>query len=223
MERIPTKKIAYCFDNERPLTMFYNEKQIRMMSTSESAELRALIAKTLVYEENIDAAIAVLSNLVVDQDELVRIEAVDSLSAFSNIQSYSAMHTALTDSSELVRAYAAIGVAIVGKDVSPAHALKSLLHRKKIEHSKYVLTSVYESLYMLGEKEYLSQLLELFQENNYYTKRAVLVALGEILDSNNYKAIQAFVARIDTKEYPVLVTEELQKLEDGLRGHSTGD
>lgn len=214
MEHITVEKLEYCFDNGYPLTTVFSKDQLQAITTSESDELRIWAAKALVYENDTDLALSMLSALAIDPDELVRTEAVDSLSAFSSEKSYCAVQAALSDSSALVRAYAAFGTAIIGKTVSPANALESLIDRKAKETSVYVLVSIYEGMYILGEKSCLAQLLELFQENDPYTQRAVLVALGDILDSFNRKTIQAFISSINIKEYPVLVAEEYQKLQD---------
>lgn len=211
MEQKYIDKITCCFDNECPLTEYYTNEQILHMIDIGSSELRALIAKALVFEENDDFAVSVLSDLTSDNDELVRIEATDSLSVFSNLQSFLVLQAALLDCSEVVRAYAAFGVAIVGKSVFPAQAIQCLLCRTTTEQSKYVLVRVYEGLYILGEKNYFTQLLDLFQENDYYIKRTVLHALGEILNKDNLKMIQSFVFGINS-EISVAVNEELQKL-----------
>lgn len=218
MEQKYIDEITDYFDKERPLTECYNNEQIQHMLDVGSSELRALIAKAMVFEENDDFAVSVLSDLASDIDELVRIEATDSLSMFSNSQSFSVLQAALLDSSEVVRAYAAFGVALVGKSILPAQAIQCLLCRATTEQSKYVLVRVYEGLYILGEKSYAKQLLDLFQENDYYIKRTVLHALGEILNEDNLKMIQSFVFGITSKS-PVAVNEELSRLKTMVREH----
>lgn len=100
---------------------------------SNSAEVRASVAKALIWDAGNPSAEMILHLLVKDSDNLVRIEALDSLSQFPSIAIYKIFRNSIFDENEVIQSYAIMGLGEVGSKVAPAEThtiLQSLLERQ---------------------------------------------------------------------------------------------
>lgn len=177
----------------------------------ESSEVRLWTAKALINENNAQT-VSWLCILSVDKNTEVRLEAVDSLSTFVCEQSYSALVSALRDSDELVRAFAAYGVALVGIHVAHESAKKILLEIEKCELSDRVKVGIYEGLYILGHKKSIEKLFRLCESTDYHVCCSAFRALSEIVNKSNREDIQLFVRSIDTSGMPNAVKDAIMQL-----------
>jgi HEAT repeat protein len=210
------ESIADCYNTQTPLTKKYTCGQILNFTEHPSSEVRVWTAKALAYEEQSTPIIEMLCKLSTDSDEDVRIEAIDSLSNFTDPRSFDALCHALGDPWELIRAYAAYGVAVVGKETCPDTALSHLLALSENESSNQVLLSTYEGLYILGKHAYLSKLIFLFQTDDYHVKCAVINALAEILSTENYSIIHEFTETLNPETLPASVNSAIMRLKQML-------
>ena len=179
-------------------------------------EIRAWTAKALVNDISKEETVDYLCRLAVDNNPSVRVEAVDSLSEFTHLQSYHALKHAVSDSDYLVRAYAAFGVAYVGKSLLPSDAEMTLLQLKTTETDDFVRVSILEGLYILGDSASLEDLFGMFKSSDYHTQCSILHALEEIWDESNRLRILSFVDTLTVAEYPPAVSGSLKELQKTL-------
>lgn len=127
-----------------------DEKDIKtligLLKTNNS-EIKSYIAELLVMASGEDAEIALI-NLCKDEDELVRVNACDSLSVFSTSASYEQLlKSALNDPSILVRTYAVLSLAdIAGTPLIDIGKLKKPLlsfQKKSICHFHRLVSEDY--------------------------------------------------------------------------------
>ena len=134
-------------------------------------------------------------------------EAVDVLGAFSGERSFETLCRAMEDPDELVRAYAAFGVAAVGKAVSPQKAKEVLDRAAEGEQSGIALSGIYEGQFLLGDAAALDRLTALFGPGDYHVRCLVLRALGEVMDGQSRPRIKAFLDTLVPEKFPVSVRE----------------
>lgn len=182
-----------------------------------SEEVRIWLARALVNYEDADVAVSLLCHLSRDSDSLVRVEAVDSLSCFPSSCSFDALCDAFCDKEDLVRAYAALGVADVGKVVSPVEASKLLAQHARTEKSKRVLVDIYVGMYLLGKTDALNSVFELFNVPDYHVKCAVLNSLEEIVDENSLSIIRRFMQGIDRTILDKAVVDAILRAEARIK------
>lgn len=166
-----------------------DEKDIKtligLLKTNNS-EIKSYIAELLVMASGEDAEIALI-NLCKDEDELVRVNACDSLSVFSTSASYEQLlKSALNDPSILVRTYAVLSLAdISGTPLIDIGKLKKTLIKLSKEKYLSLSSACFRGLYILGDKIYLENLLALFKLGNYQEKCMIVNMLSDILDDDN--------------------------------------
>lgn len=178
-----------------------------------SDEVRIWLARALVNYEDAGVAVPLLCHLSRDPDPLVRVEAVDSMSCFPCRCSFDALCDAFCDEEDLVRAYAALGVADVGNVVSPVDASELLAQYARTEKSKRVLVDIYVGMYLLGKTEALNNVFELFDVPDYHVKCAVLNSLEEIVDENSLSIIRRFMQSIDKTILDKAVVDSILRVE----------
>jgi len=174
--------------------------------------VRSDLAKTLVYDADSNVALDILCKLAKDKDELVRVEAIDSLSEYCCEKSYKALKNALGDSDYLVRKYALFGISYVGKELCPDETIAILYENEKKEVNLHCKLSIHEGLYMLGEEAYLDRLMSLFWTDDYQIQCSVANALSEIVDENNIMLVRKFLESISLEEHPVSVLSSINNL-----------
>lgn len=191
---------------------------IDSMCDSNSIDIRIWLARALAYHSSETQAIALLRKLSKDAASCVRVEAVDSLSGFVNQESFDILCNASRDEDELVRAYSAFGIALLGSVISPEKALKTLLKMIQNESNNRTLVNIYEGLYILGQKEKLGELICLFDSPDYRIQCAVLHALEELLCAENIDAIRQFINGLDKTAYVHAVVDTLKQLDSKCLG-----
>lgn len=173
----PLQHLIDAYDNQVPLQTALLKHEIETYATHPDSEIRMWVAKGLVHDSA--DVVGFLLRLAKDEDEAVRLEAVDSLSAFATRESFHALCAALADSDPLVRAYAACGVAEVGAVVAPEETAGLLRHTQTQESCPRVLTDLWGGLYHLGDADALNQLMALFHSGDYQVQCTVLQILIE--------------------------------------------
>lgn len=190
-----------------------SREEIWRMSQSKNPEIRCWIAKALSVDAEKTDACEVLCSLSKDSDVLVRIEAVDSLSNSISYKAYQCLISAASDSDELVRAYAAYGLARVGQYVEHSNAQLFLLEMLEREKSTRTRVGITEALYLLGDDKYLSELMHIFESDDYLVRCSVIQALCEIINCTNYITIESFIANIHFEsEIPAVISAIKQLL-----------
>ena len=213
MSNSTIKMLIDCYENEISLISICNQEELIKLVNSHDIEVRAWIAKAFAIDSENDIAFSYLQQLAGDPDASVRVEAIDSLSEFICTESFNVLTSALYDPDYLVRSYAAFGVAYVGRIISPSAATKLLAMSKDTENNPYVLVSIYEGLYILGDISCLKKLIGLFYSNNYQIQCSVLNALKEILNRDNVMQINCFLQTITYRQLPKSVISSIEELD----------
>lgn len=113
-----------------------------------------------------------------DKDELVRVTAAEVLGNLGDIKARPALWKHANDSSPLVRSYIARAIGQVGT-MADTPNLRNWLRK---ERSQYAKIGIYESLYRLGNPEYLLHLLNLLHSKDYRIRCAVAHVLSDLVD-----------------------------------------
>lgn len=201
----------------------YSIYRLWKFARNKDASIRSDLAKALVFDSESEAALEILCKLAKDTDELVRVEAIDSLSEFIYEKSYVTMKKALLDSDYLVRKYAALGLAWVGKELLCENTKKVLLHYIEKEKNLHGKVGAYEGLYILGCDEYLDKLIELFGCTDYQIQCSVINALYDIVDEGNVLRIQKWLNIIDRTKYPISVNSSIENLDSLCQSYGKTD
>lgn len=200
------------YDRQEALDQHFDTKQLWDFINCGDSELRAWIAKALVFNQASLQTLGLLSILSLDTDATVRVEAVDSLCNFPWPQSYLMIKRALSDDDELVRAYAAYGTALLGNKLFPNDAREVLQSRLLIESSVRVKIDIFEGLYVLGDTSALTHLIECYKADDYRVKCAVLNALGNQLNTESIDQIINFLGNCIVENEPMAVKSTFIKL-----------
>lgn len=200
------------YDKGQSLYEVLDSEMIKCLSYSNSLDVRVWLARALAYCISDISAVAVLQNLSQDKYPCVRVEAIDSLSGFANLDSFYSLCNASSDENELVRAYSAFGIALVGKTVASQKAMLVLSDMAKSERSNRVLVNIYEGQYILGKTEMLVELINLFASPDYHVQCAVVHALGELLCNKTQKTIKQFIDGLNMSDYSHAVADALEQL-----------
>lgn len=210
--------LSDCFFSQRPLSEVLTQYEIHELVCHIDPELRGLMAKALMFDTMGSNTVKYLSQLSEDNDVIVRLEAVDSLGAYICQESFMALRKALCDEDELIRAYAAYGMASIGRILLETEAT-SILHKiEERECSDLVRASIYQGLYMLGESKALEKLILLFHVDEYHVQCSVLRALRDVASSENKSTISMFIDSLNIDKYPIAVMNAYDELLTELSG-----
>lgn len=201
-----------CADNGKELSKVMDSDSIATLSNNESVDIRIWAARALVCDAMNRITIETLCQLANDKDAQVRVEAVDSLCEFCCAESYSVMRSAIPDSDFLVRAYAAFGLAFIGKTIEPEEAKRLLICAEEKETECRALVGIYGGLYILGQTSALDNLIMLFSSGDYHIQCAVLNILNEVLNDENCGKIQSFIHGIDLSVCSSAVVDTIKRL-----------
>lgn len=190
---------------------FNDENQLIKLANCYDAEIRSFVAELLVLA-NSDRAEKVLIKLCKDKDELVRINACDSLSAFATKETYKQLlKCILNDESLLVKKYALLSLIDVMKEIDvDKEELKNFFLNiaKKTEPS--IQAVCFKGMYILGYKDYLKNINNLLKSENYQDRCTVVNILKDIISDNNRNSIISILinAKKTEKSQAVLSTIE---------------
>lgn len=189
-------------------------EELRHILRCDESELRIELASALVNDTEEPEAEKILLLLADNENELVRINAVDSLGSFPSDESQEALCKALTDDEPLVRAYAALSLADISSD-NPEKAINALKQRVDCETDSVALIALYNGLYRLGESDCLKLMLSEFDLNDVYSQYWVLKSATDLLDRSNWKQIADFAATVNGS----LLSEPVETLLNELFRH----
>jgi len=163
-------------------------------------EVRMRTAEALGILARGSAPPELLKTLRHDQDELVRIEAADSLGAIRDPQSRRVLRAALYDPSPLVRAYAASSLGEIGNTVD----VRQLRRRLSTERQGQARAGLLHGLYSMGEKDVLPKLVRLLEHKGYRVRStaAKLLAMLELPPADRRTVIVALRKASDTEVTP---------------------
>lgn len=185
------------------------------LSHHNDSEIRAYAAELLVLASGAEAE-STLTSLTYDNDEAVRVNACDSLSAFPTVNTYKKLYeSAVNDSSPLVRKFALLSLADIMNNINADKGILRDLFLKSSQNSDAAISSAgYRGLYMLGHKEYLNNLIELTKAENYQDRCSVVNILGDIISNENKHFIISVLKNLRAKEQSEAVNSVVNKIID---------
>ncbi|MBC2116186.1 HEAT repeat domain-containing protein [Listeria booriae] len=185
------------------------EKQILLeFADSLDRDVQSFVySKLYDYDGNdvIQAAVKGLQN----EDEIVRISAIEIIGKQQVFEQLPALINSLTDSDELVRCYAAETIAFLGTDLKD-----QLVMQAKAEQDEVARTGLYYALYSLGATEYLTALLELLDSESHVVVIRTVNHLVDIMNAANKDAILSALHNLNKRELPVSIKEVLNEYLD---------
>ncbi|MBC2175426.1 HEAT repeat domain-containing protein [Listeria booriae] len=185
------------------------EKQILLeFADSPDRDIQSFVySKLYDYDGNdvIQAAVKGLQN----EDEIVRISAIEIIGKQQVFEQLPALISSLTDSDELVRCYAAETIAFLGADLKD-----QLVMQAKVEQDEVARTGLYYALYSLGATEYLTALLELLESDSHVVVIRTVHHLMDIMNAANQDAILSALHNLKKLELPVSIKEVLNEYLD---------
>lgn len=144
-----------------------------------------------------------------NEDEIVRISAIEIIGKQQVFEQLPALINSLTDSDELVRCYAAETIAFLGTDLKD-----QLVMQAKVEQDEVARTGLYYALYSLGATEYLTALLELLESESHVVVIRTIHHLADIMSEANKDAILPALHDLSQRELPVSIKEVLNEYLD---------
>ncbi|MBC2321049.1 HEAT repeat domain-containing protein [Listeria booriae] len=173
------------------------EKQILLeFADSPDRDVQSFIySKLYDYDGNdvIQAAVKGLQN----EDEVVRISAIEIIGKQQVFEQLPALINSLTDSDELVRCYAAENIAFLGTDLKD-----QLVMQAKAEQDEVARTGLYYALYSLGASE------------SHVVVIRTIHHLVDIMNAANKDAILPALHDLSQRELPVSIKEVLNEYLD---------
>lgn len=185
------------------------------LSHHNDSEIRAYAAELLVLASGAEAE-STLTSLTDDNDEAVRVNACDSLSAFPTVNTYKKLYeSAVNDSSPLVRKFALLSLADIMNNINADKGILRDLFLKSSQNSDAAISSAgYRGLYMLGDKKHLNNLIELTKAENYQDRCSVVNILGDIISNENKHLIISALKGLREKEQSEAVNSAVDKIID---------
>ena len=186
---------------------------LNQLSYDKDVYIRAVVAAVLVESKD-DKGEEILLRLTKDHDWLVRADACDSLCISKSPTTYQLLKKiAREDTSSIVRGYAIISLKDIAtrihKEKEIIEFLKSRLTNEKAEFTRI---NIYSELYCLGQKEYLTNLLEMANSKRYQNRSAVVSSMEEIVNVENKDIIYNALLQHREKETAWSVICEIDKL-----------
>lgn len=180
-------------------------KKLVSFSNDGNSLIRSMVADTLIHFHayKIDE---LLYHLAKDSNSMVRASACDSLSASNSKTTINFLKKKMAnDKSHVVRAYAVLALGdVCKKEYGSSSRDKDLLAflERNLEREKQTGTKIsyYKVLYMLGEKQYLNDLIKEFDNPHYLNRCAAVYSLIDIVDDYHIKDIEKKVANRLKKE-----------------------
>lgn len=178
-----------------------DKKALIELSANDDAEIRAYVAELLVLSNESDIEERLI-NMCGDQDELVRINAYDSLSNFTTIDSYSCLLKCVqSDESNLARNYALLAIIDIMNCVEISKVeLKELFLTYSCDNEVFTKAICFKGLYVLGEIEYLDRIIQLLNAEEYQDRCAILNILRDIMTNENRESILSAINALNETE-----------------------
>lgn len=198
----------------------YNLELLRYFSQDEEGEVRVKVAEILVFSSS-SYTEEILINLLKDKDELVRVNACDSLSVSRSCEVINLLKDRiLMDKSSLVRGYAALSIGDIVKNTSCDIKELELFFRKVLVKEKvnWVKINFYKVLYIIGNETYLSLIINELKNRSYRSRCLVVNILGDLVSKKNSFLIRTALIQRLKIEKTVAVRSAIEKTLHILEG-----
>ena len=195
------------------------------LSHHDNSEIRAYVAELLVSANDIEAE-RILITLSCDEDELVRVNACDSLSAFATTNSYKQLlKCILNDQSLLVKKYAILSLIDIMNYVDADRNELSRLFEDLTQKDDISITaSGFKGLYMMGDKEHLNNIINLLITEDYRDRCTVVNVLEDIPENDNRDLILSALTKLRKTEKSDAVNSIIDKvISESQKDYIIGD
>lgn len=176
-----------------------------------NGEVRLRTAQVLANVEE-ESLLQLLYPLVNDPEELVRVNACDSLGNSKSPASYQLLVTKLQDT-PLVRSYVVLSLADIALSLGEKlqeECFHLLLEHLQTEEAPGVTIGCYRSLYLLKREErYLDLLLRNLRHPDYRVRSAGFHLLGDMVTPSNCRKIKQAVLECSKQEESVAVSSAI--------------
>lgn len=184
-----------------------------------NGEVRLRTAQVLANVEE-ESLLQLLYPLVNDPEELVRVNACDSLGSSKSPASYPLLATKLQDT-PLVRSYVVLSLADIALSLGEKlqeECYNLLLEHLQTEQDPGVIIGCYRSLYLLKrEDRYLDLLLRNLCHRDYRVRCAGIHLLVDIANPSNYHKIKQAVLECSKRENSVAVSSSIHTVFNHLK------
>lgn len=202
--------IIKCYDSKVSLIDTIGSALTCKLAEDPCNEIRSIVAKALVWASESEDSARLLHQLAQDEDSLVRLEAIDSLSAYSDKESMAILRNALDDPDELIRMYSAIGFSRICQRIAEIeYGTRILQYYLNIEKCEIVKIALFEGLYVLGDFSKLKSIIDIFNYDDYHVKCSVINSLIEIINHRNCDDIIRFLDRVNLGEAEPAVSSSI--------------
>ncbi len=183
------------------------------LSHHDDSEIRAYVAELLALANGVEAE-RTLINLSNDEDELVRVNACDSLSTFATTNSYEQLlKCILNDQSLLVKKYAILSLIDIMNYVNvDKNELNMLFGNLTQKDDISISASGFKGLYMMGDKEHLNNIINLLTAEDYRDRCTVINILADIMENDNQKLIFSALIKLRKTEKSEAVNSIIDKV-----------
>ena len=200
---------------QRGKVSFEELLQMEAWSFHEESEIRSRVAEILVLAAPSIIAQRILLRLCEDDNELVRVNACDSLSCYSSKTVIETLINVFSNiqESELVRWYSLMSIIdIVEEDYALVGNTELLCKSAMLESSVRIRGAGYMGLYILGDKSKLTPLVSLLSSNRYEDRCAIVCMLENIVDNSNKSMILNTVKKQLEREPTGAMRSKLSRL-----------
>lgn len=181
---------------------------LKKLSKDRAADIRCRVAEQLCIPGSAEAE-AILIRLLSDRDDMVRVNASDSLSACgSQASSELLKQRTVSDSCFMVRGYAACSAVEIALRTGSAddELADFLTQAMDVESDEWVRTSFCAALYELGQEEYLHRLLGALNSDDYQVRCAAANLLSGTAKEKDAPKIRAALKTRREKEDPEILS-----------------
>ena len=146
------------------------------MLDDSSDEVRMLAIESIAKLDDGKRYVKQIAKYLQDKNELVRVAAAEFLGEFGKPNVLDDLEMALNDESALVRSYVTASIGSIGQKKSVSVPEKFLLS----ERDEVARVGFYVGLHKLKQKEYLHQLMELIESEDYRVRCAAANSLSSL-------------------------------------------
>lgn len=178
-------------------------------STCDDSEVRSYIAEILVAFD-CEKAEKTLLTMCTDEDELVRINACDSLSVYSSKEVYlKLLDVFKNDMSLLVKNYALLSIIDVMQSINiDKLEVKILFYDCLEKYDDQIKVTAYKGLYILYNENCLDEILKMLAHSEYAIRCNVINVLYDIITPfNEEKIISTLIKCKETEKSEAVLAE----------------
>ncbi len=192
--------------------------QIIELTHHEEAEIRAYAAEILVCGGTKNGEEALI-RLCKDKDELVRVNACDSLSAYADEPAYEALlYSALHDDSVLVKEYALLSLGdMAGKTAIDESGLRKVFIKLSEKQNLRIAAACFRGLCLLGETSHLQDLLQLFKCADYQEQCTMIRMLEDVITPSTQASVIQALTNLQKSKLDSVVISEIDRLLEKLK------